>query len=64
MLITIQGQTFNTESLKGFDEETFIKSFQGKVKCDINEAWKVIKQHIDEPPKKNARSKKRKKAAE
>jgi hypothetical protein len=64
MLIEVQGQSFNTESLKGFDEQMFFKAFQGKVKCDIHEAWKQVKKHIESPPKKTKPKTKRKKAAE
>ena len=63
MLITVEGQTFNTDALQGFDEQLFIDSFKGKVKCDIQKAWKHVKKHIEPPKEKKKTFKKKQKAA-
>jgi hypothetical protein len=47
MIVTVEGQSFNTDALKGFDEQMFVESFRGKVKCDIQKAWKQVKKHIE-----------------
>ena len=60
MLITVQGQTFNTDALVGFDEQLFVESFKGKVKCDIHVAWKQVKKHI-EPAQEKVKTFKKKK---
>ena len=49
MIVTVEGQTFNTKALNGFDEQMFIEAFRGKIKCDINKAWKQVSQHIEQP---------------
>ena len=60
MLVTVEGQTFNTDALVGFDEQKFVESFKGKVKCDIQKAWAHVKQHIEQPLKKKTTRKKKK----
>lgn len=63
MLITVEGQTFNTDALKGFNEEQFKEAFRGVVKCDISKAWNQVKKHIETPPEKKKTTRKKKKAA-
>ena len=63
MLVTVQGQQFNTDSLKGYDEQMFVAAFKGKLKGDINEAWKQVKKHIEPPQEKKKTFRKKKKAA-
>ncbi len=63
MIIIVEGQTFNTDALIGFDEQMFIESFKGKVKCDIQKAWKQVKKHIEPPQEKKKTTRKKKKAA-
>lgn len=67
MIVTVQGQQFNTDALKGFTEEQFLEAFRGVVKCDINEAWRHVKKHVEPPQqvkKKTTNTRKKKKAAE
>ena len=60
MIVTVEGQTFNTNALNGFDEQMFMEAFRGKVSCDINKAWKQVKVHIEQPQIKVKTKKKRK----
>jgi len=61
MIVTVEGQSFNTEALKGFDEQMFVESFRGKVKCDIQKAWKQVSKHIEPAQEKKKPSKKKSK---
>ena len=61
MIVTVEGQQFNTLALARFDEQMFVESFRGKVKCDINEAWKQVKKHIEPPLEVKLKPKKKRK---
>lgn len=60
MIVTVEGQTFNTDALNGFDEQMFMEAFRGVVRCDINKAWKQVSKHIEQPVLKKKPKKKRK----
>jgi hypothetical protein len=61
MIVTVEGQSFNTEALKGFDEQLFMESFRGKVSCDIQKAWIQVSKHI-EPTQEKVKTFKKKKS--
>ena len=63
MLVTVNGQQFNTDSLKGYDEQKFVAAFQGKLKGDLKNTWKQVKKHIEPPTEKKKTFRKSKKAA-
>jgi len=51
-VVIVEKQRFLLEVLVGYDEKKFKKAFAGKVKCDLNVAWKKVKPALAKLAKK------------